>query len=65
MELSPFTADDGEGSKKGQGVGLRRGGPGAGHLGQSCPVLLHSPRVLRGPWEHLEVPLPLSEEWRR
>ena len=41
------------------------GGGGKGHLGQPRPVLLHRPRVLRGPWEYLEVPLPLSKEWWR
>ena len=52
------------------GVHQHQGGrwerrPGADDLGQSCPVLLHRARVLRGPREHLEVSLSLSAERRR
>ena len=45
------------------GRGERR--PRADDLGQPRPVLLHRARVLRGPRQHLEVPLPVSAEWRR
>ena len=56
------------GTREGEGAGDAAGGGGRGresHLGQPRPVLLHRPRVLRRARQHLEVPLPLPEEWWR
>ena len=67
MDVSLRRRGHGQGQPQQGGAPRRRGAGdwGADHVGQPRTVLFHGAGVLCGPREYLEVPVPLSEEWRR